>query len=108
MRKANQKDEQLFNEVYDQEDDIYYVTLKTGEPSYCVEIDDMIVAELGMFTNSFTGFRVLNFNRNRNAIKQTYLTEKFKQEMKHSQRSAKQSQQAREAALEQALEKVLA
>ena len=25
--------------IYNEEDDVYYVTFKTGEPSYCVEVD---------------------------------------------------------------------
>ncbi|MBX3319843.1 MAG: DUF2283 domain-containing protein [Nitrospira sp.] len=110
MRKATQKDEHLeFNEVYDQEDDIYYVTLKTGEPSYCVEIDDMIVAEVGMFTNAFTGFRVLNYAKNRAAINQVYLSGKLKQQiLRRSKKSENRSRQAREAAFDHALEKVLA
>ncbi|MFA4889808.1 MAG: hypothetical protein WC628_09590 [Candidatus Omnitrophota bacterium] len=54
-----------FSEVYNEEDDIYYVTFKTGEPSYCQEIDDILIIELGLFTNLPTGFRILNFSKNR-------------------------------------------
>ena len=31
-----------FSELYDQEDDIYCVTFKAGEPSYVVELDDVL------------------------------------------------------------------
>lgn len=54
-----------FSEIYDEEDDIYYVTFKTGEPSYCVEVNDIVVLEIGYFTQLPTGFRVLNFKKNR-------------------------------------------
>ena len=53
------------SEVYNEEDDVYYVTFKTGEPSYCLEVDDVLVLELGLFTNLPTGFRILNFNKNK-------------------------------------------
>jgi hypothetical protein len=112
MRKITRKDKEredyAIDEVYDREEDIYYVTLKTGEPSYCMEIDDILIAEVGMFTNSFTGFRVLNFNRNRTALNEMFLAGRLKQEIKQNIKSGKDSRQAREAAFEQALGKVLA
>ena len=49
------------SEIYDAEGDTYYVTFKTGEPSYCVEVDDLLLLEVGLFTNLPTGFRILNF-----------------------------------------------
>jgi len=57
-----------FAECYDLEDDIYYVTFNTGEPSYCIEVDDVLLVEVGMFTKMPTGFRVLNFNKNKVAM----------------------------------------
>jgi hypothetical protein len=54
-----------FSETYDQEDDVYYVTFKTGEPSYCVEVDDVLLLEVGSFSRLPTGFRILNFRKNR-------------------------------------------
>jgi hypothetical protein len=53
------------SEVYDQEDDTYYVTFKTGEPSYCIELDDICLLEVGVFTNLPTGLRILNFHRHK-------------------------------------------
>ena len=52
-------------ERYDQEDDIYYVTMKTAEPSFTEEVDDVLLVELGMFTNMPTGFRILNYTKNK-------------------------------------------
>ena len=54
-----------FSEHYDLEDDIYYVTFKTGEPSLVMEIDDVLLVEIGIFTNMPTGFRILNFKKHR-------------------------------------------
>jgi uncharacterized protein YuzE len=52
-----------FSESYDQEDDIYYVNFKTGEPSIVDEVDDNLLVEVGMFTGMPTGFRILNFKK---------------------------------------------
>lgn len=69
-----------FSEIYNEEDDIYYVTFKTGEPSYCYEIDDVLVLELGLFTHLPTGFRILNFKENKiKAISIGVLIKKVKQ-----------------------------
>lgn len=54
-----------FSERYDEEDDIYYVSFETGEPSYAEEIDDILIIECGMFTNMPTGFRILNFRKHK-------------------------------------------
>lgn len=54
-----------FSERYDEEDDIYYVSFETGEPSYAEEIDDILIIERGMYTNMPTGFRVLNFRQHK-------------------------------------------
>lgn len=54
-----------FSEYYDEEDDIYYVTFKTGEPSGIVELDDILLLEVGAFTGLPTGFRVLNYSRHK-------------------------------------------
>lgn len=52
-----------FEEVYEQESDIYYVSFRTGEPSYAIELDDVLLLEVGMFTSMPTGFRILNFKK---------------------------------------------
>lgn len=95
-----------FSETYDQEDDIYYVTFKTGEPSYCVEVDDVLLLEVGLFTNLLTGFRILNFQKsNVRAVNLRVLIGKVKSALsKTTPPTARQ----REDAVERALEKVLA
>ena len=50
-------------ERYDQENDVYYFTFKTGEPSYCVEVNDVLLLEIGMFSHLPTGFRILNMSK---------------------------------------------
>jgi hypothetical protein len=54
-----------FSESYDHESDIYYVTFKTGEPSMVFETDDDLLLEVGLFTHTPTGFRILNFSKDR-------------------------------------------
>jgi len=46
---------------YDEFGDVLYVTFGTGEPSYCEEIDDFFLLELGIFSNLPTGFRLIGF-----------------------------------------------
>ena len=57
-----------FSERYDREDDIYYVTFKTGEPSCVMEHDDKLLLEIGVFTGRPTGFRILNFSKHRQEV----------------------------------------
>ncbi|MDE1976860.1 MAG: hypothetical protein KGL04_02465 [Elusimicrobia bacterium] len=52
-----------FSEYYDEEDDVYYVTFKTGEPSGVVEMDDILLLEVGAFSGLPTGFRILNYSK---------------------------------------------
>jgi len=52
-----------FNEYYDEESDIYYVTFKTGEPSHVIELNDILLLEVGMFSALPTGFRILNYSK---------------------------------------------
>ena len=54
-----------FSEHYDEEDDIYYVTFKTGEPSGVLELDDILLLEVGAFTGLPTGFRILNYSKHK-------------------------------------------
>ncbi|MCK4418693.1 DUF2283 domain-containing protein [Candidatus Aerophobetes bacterium] len=46
---------------YDEHGDVLYVTFGTGEASYCEEIDDFLLLELGMFSNLPTGFQLIGF-----------------------------------------------
>jgi hypothetical protein len=45
---------------YDESGDVLYVSFGTGEPSYCDEVDDILLVERGILTNSITGFRLLD------------------------------------------------
>ena len=97
-----------FSETYDQEDDIYYVTFKTGEPSYCIEVDDALLLEIGLFTNLPTGFRVMNFHKSGiETVSFNVLIKKVKKTLQGSKKSLPTIFQ-RESAVKQALEKVLA
>jgi hypothetical protein len=94
-----------FSERYDEEDDIYYVTFKTGEPSYCVEVDDVLVLEVGIFSRLPTGFRILGFEKNHVAeVKIGVLVKKLKNTMS---RQSLPSVKQREIAIERALQRVL-
>ncbi len=50
-------------ERYDSDSDVYYVTVRTGEPSIVQEHDDRMLIEVGIFTKLPTGFRVLNYSK---------------------------------------------
>ncbi len=58
-------DEIEISEQYDKEDDIYYVTVKTGEPSVVMEHDDRLLVEMGVFSKMPTGFRILNYTKHK-------------------------------------------
>lgn len=93
-----------FSETYDLEDDTYYVTFKTGEPSYSVEMDDILLLEVGVFSNLPTGFRILNFKKhNVKAVKIKVLIKLIRKTLS----KAPAMMHEREEAVERALEKVL-
>ena len=95
-----------FNEIYNEEDDVYYVTFKTGEPSYCLEMDDVFLMELGLFTNLPTGFRILNFKQNKIKMVKIGLLLRKIQETLHEIDLTTLGD--REARIKSALEEVLA
>jgi hypothetical protein len=97
-----------YSELYDQEDDIYYVTFKTGEPSYCIELDDVFLLEVGVFTNLPTGFRIFNYQKNKVKtvkIKIKMLLDKVKSAISDKPQPTFHQ---RNAVVRDALEKVLA
>ena len=96
-----------FEEVYDQESDVYYVSFKTGEPSYAVEIDDILIMEEGIFTGMPTGFRILNYKSNP-VDHVAILVKKVRKVMVATGKDIKNRLHDRENQLEQSLEKVLA
>jgi hypothetical protein len=65
MRPAKTSKDIEISERYDKEDDVYYVTVRTGEPSIAVEHDDRLLMEMGIFTRLPTGFRILNYSKNK-------------------------------------------
>ncbi len=93
-------------ELYDQENDVYYVTFKTGEPSYCVEVNDVLVLEIGMFTKLPTGFRILNLTKQETERVPLETVRKHLSDVLRSLSAP--TLEDREAAVEQGLKKVLA
>jgi hypothetical protein len=59
----NSTDDIEITEQYDPEDDIYYVSMNTLEPSFAQEIDDRLLVEFGIFSNLPTGFRIFNYSK---------------------------------------------
>lgn len=99
-----------WDQVYDREDDVYYVSFGTGEPSYCVEVDDMLVVEVGLFSNLPTGYRILN--RSKIATTQrppAEVAKIIKNRLSEVLRSiTAPTMNQREAAITESLDKVLA
>lgn len=94
-----------FSEMYDRESDTYYLTFNTGEPSYCVEADDVLLIEVGLFSNLPTGFRILNFSKsNARPVELTVARARCDEIFRMLSDRAGQ----RKAQLEEALEKVVA
>lgn len=94
-----------FSEKYDQEDDIYYVTFKTGEPSYVEEVDDVLLLEMGMFTKMPTGFRIMNYNKNK-ISHIDFIVKKVKKTIEKAVHDIEQSVRQRENQIEHALDKI--
>jgi hypothetical protein len=44
---------------YDEKADVLYITFGLGEPSYAEQVDDVVIAEYGLFSDQLTGFRVV-------------------------------------------------
>ena len=96
-----------FSEKYDQEDDVYYVSFKTGEPSCVVEIDDVILLEVGLFTNMPTGFRILNFKKHK-VGSVSIIFKKIRKTVEDAAKNLQSAIRSREDQLERKLEEVLA
>jgi len=101
----NPEDVELL-ERYDQEDDIYYVTVKTGEPSLVSEADDRLLVETGIFSGMPTGFRILNFTKHKASA--TAFRQVFKQICKEAGLRKRKAIQVRQQRFDQFLEKVTA
>ena len=96
-----------WDELYDQENDVYYVSFGTGEPSYCVEVDDVLVVEVGLFSNLPTGYRILN--KSKIEMRQLPNSE-IKERLSKALRAlpAPTSMNERETAITRSLDRVLA
>ncbi len=106
MKKQIAKMNIPFSEVYNEEDDVYYVTFKTAEPSYCQEVDDILIIELGLFTNLPTGFRILNFAKNKvKAVNFAVLLKKIKKTLQDINPPRREDRQTQ---IKEALQGVLA
>jgi hypothetical protein len=101
-RNTNTEDIEL-SERYDPESDIYYVTVKTGEPSFVVEHDDKLLIENGFFTRMPTGFRILGFSKIKGASGFKHV---FKELCKKAGLRRAQELKVREQKIEEFLEKV--
>lgn len=95
-----------FSEYYDEEDDIYYVTFKTGEPSGVLEIDDVLLLEVGVFTGLPTGFRILNYSKQKVGGVQI-ISKKVKQAIDTAAKGFPAVAASRSRELTRALEKTL-
>jgi uncharacterized protein YuzE len=96
-----------FDEYYDEECDIYYVTFKTGEPSHVVELNDILLIEVGMFTSLPTGFRILNYSKN-NVKGVAFNLKAIRKEIGSIAKERSSSPSERTSQFEAALNKVLA
>lgn len=96
-----------FSEYYDKEDDIYYVTFKTGEPSGVLELDDVLLLEVGMFTGLPTGFRILNYSKHKIAGVQIAF-KKVKEAINSVKKDFPVMLSARQEQVSRALERTLA
>ena len=94
-------------ELYDKENDVYYCTFKTGEPSYCVEVNDVLVLEIGLFSKLPTGFRILNIAKQETKRVPLDIVRKHLADVLANLASPP-TLRDREAAVEQGLKKVLA
>jgi hypothetical protein len=92
------------SEWYDPEGDTYYVTLKTGEPSYCLETNDVLLVEIGLFSGLPTGYRVLNYSKKGSGKLALEALSQFATEV--NQALADRANE-RKAELDQAIRKVL-
>jgi len=110
MNIMNKPGEVELSERYDSEEDIYYVTFKTGEPSCVIEHDDILLLEKGIFTGLPTGFRILNFSKHKDKVRafQACFTALIKSARKKMKAEFEAKIDARENQIGEFLEKVTA
>lgn len=68
---------------YDKAGDVLYITVdNSGEPSYCEEIDDILLVEKGVFSHQIIGFRLMDVSYHKITQVQVsgYVTKALKEE----------------------------
>ena len=45
---------------FNEEADVLHISLGTNEPSFCEEVDDVLLVERGYFSNQITGFQIMD------------------------------------------------
>lgn len=65
---------------YDKQGDVLYITIDPTEPSYCEEVDDILLVERGIITNRITGFRVLDVRHHKIQQVQVTIVQMIKKE----------------------------
>lgn len=104
MSEFKNASEIQLSEQYDKDADIYYVTVLTGEPSIIEEVDDKLLVETGIFTGMPTGFRILQFSKNKLAM--AGFKHAFKEICKLAGLKRKDDIKLRQQSIEAFLEKV--
>jgi hypothetical protein len=98
--------EKGWQESYDKESDVYYVSFGTGEPSYAVEVDDILVIDIGLYSGLPTGYRILNMTQVRtHKIPRSEVKQKLSEALGSLDTP---SMSDRETAVKRSLDKVLA
>lgn len=57
---------------FNEEADVLHISLGTSEPSFCEEVDDVLLVERGYFSNQITGFQIMDVKFH--GIKQVQVT----------------------------------
>jgi len=50
---------------FNEDSDVLHISLGTEEPSYCEEVDDVLLIERGYFSNQITGFQIMDIKYHR-------------------------------------------
>ena len=99
-----------FQEQYDQESDVYYVSFQSGEPSIVSEHDDTLLIEIGMFSGLPTGVRILNYSKHKDQANSLTQNMKifFQKMLEAAQKQGASDSLARENRISRFLEKEIA
>lgn len=66
---------------YDKDADILYITLGNGEPSYCEEVDDILLIERSYLSDNITGFRIMGIKHHKIQAVEVKIGKILKREM---------------------------